>query len=110
MGWRSHAGMAHGHLRFKVALIDQLDVEDQVCFLRNGAGTATHTVGKLPRDEEASLTADSHAGEALIEAGDQLPESLRKGERTRFAHLRLAVRVEFRPAILVEDGSGVVVG
>src|SRR5512135_3422403 len=48
----------------------QLDVEDQRGIGRNDAAGAALSVAELRRDDQRSLAADLHGGDALIPAGD----------------------------------------
>lgn len=76
-----------------------------------GTGAAFGAIGQLPGDEQAAPAADLHAGESLVEAGNQAAHALGKGHGLRIALLGLAVVAEHRLAVLVFEWlSGVVVG
>lgn len=107
----SRAGMRRRH----VADIHEFDVEDQIRLGGNPrigcvrSRAAASTIGKLPRNKEPTLAADFHSREALVEAGDDAAEALRKADWLAFVHLGLAIGVEFRLAVFAYDGSLVVV-
>jgi len=104
----AHTRMPHRHLHVQITLIHQFDIKNQIGFRRNTwirrvrTGTSPCTIGKLPRNEEPSLPADSHSRKTLVESRDQPSKSLGETKRLRL-HPGLAVGIEFRLAVLVED-------
>ena len=102
-GMRRHSGVSHRHLHLQIALIDQFDVEDQIGFGRDSVWPSTRTIGKLPRNEQPTLASDLHAGEALVESGDEASKALGKSQRLRIAHFRLAVCIELRLSVGAHD-------
>jgi hypothetical protein len=66
-----------------------------------GTGTALCSIGQLPGNEEATLAANLHACESLVEAGNQAAHPLRKCHGLRIAELWLAVIAHHGLAIFV---------
>ena len=76
-----------------------------------GTGAAFGAVCQLPGDEEAALSANLHAVETLVEAGNEAAHALGKCKGLGIAVLGLSVGVHDGFAVFVEDGcAGVVVG
>src|SRR5207248_2199754 len=56
----------------------QLDLEDQRRLRRDDAAAAVLAVGEHGRDEEPALAADAHAGDAFVQAPDDVARAERE--------------------------------
>jgi ABC-type cobalamin transport system ATPase subunit len=67
------------------------------------------SVSELPGNEDAALASNLHAGEAVVEAGDDTAHTLRKRHRLWIAHLGFAVGAKLGLAVLVTERLRMVV-
>jgi hypothetical protein len=73
-------------------------------------GTAASAIRHLPGNKQAALTANLHAVEALVEAGNQASHTLGKAEGLGVSQFGFSVGAHFGLAVFVEHGlAGVVV-
>lgn len=97
------------------AHIHELYIKDQIGFGWNArvcsawSGSSARPVRKLPWDEQASFSANLHAGKPLVKSGNHATESLRKAYRLTLTHLGLAISIHFRLAVFSHHRHFVIV-
>jgi hypothetical protein len=64
----------------RVFEVDQLDIEDQGRVRRDHTTGPTRAIAKLRRNDQGTLAAHLHAGDALVPAADHPAGAERKGE------------------------------
>src|SRR4051812_32253341 len=67
-------------------------------------GHGTGSIGQLPGDEDAPLSAEAHAVHSVIESGNEPAHTLGEYQRFGIAHLRLTVRIHFGLTVLIANG------
>jgi len=72
-------------------------------------GNVAGSVGHFPGNEDAALAANFHAGQPIVETGNDAALPLGKGHRLRIAHLGFPVGPEDGLAVFAHDGLLVVV-
>jgi uncharacterized protein with von Willebrand factor type A (vWA) domain len=65
---------------YRLLHVRQLDVEDELGVGRNDAARAPGAIAQLRRDNQATLAADAHPGDALVPALDDLAGAQAEGE------------------------------
>lgn len=69
-----------------------------------------HSIGHLVRDDNAAFSPLPHTLNAHIQAGYHAALALSEPERLRIAQFELAVGILHHLAVLVQDGTAMVVG
>ena len=91
-----------------VAHVHQFHVKNQIGLFRNSGmsgirtGPSLRAVSQLPRNEDAALAANLHAGKSLVKARNRAPIALREADRLGWALLGFAVVAQHRLPILVQ--------